>query len=173
MVHDVSTSQHVTADQIRGGFFEGWPNPPTPETHLRLLRSSSLIVLALAEGMDKVLDRETDQENDPLMDPEPEPDDTTGDTTGTGVVGFITALTDGVLAAHIPLLEVLPGYRRQGIGRELVRRLLEQLGDIYMIDVIRDPDLIPFYEALGLRPMQGAGRRVYGTQAGSSGLNQP
>ena len=36
------------------------------------------------------------------------------------VVGFITAISDGVLSAYIPLLEVLPGWRSQGIGGELV-----------------------------------------------------
>lgn len=28
------------------GFFEGWPDPPTPETHLRLLQNSSEVILA-------------------------------------------------------------------------------------------------------------------------------
>lgn len=31
------------------GFFEGWPSPPLPETHLRILRSSSHVVMALDE----------------------------------------------------------------------------------------------------------------------------
>ncbi len=68
------------------------------------------------------------------------------------VVGFITAITDHVLAAYIPLLEVLPAYRGQGIGRELVRRMLERLNQLRMIDLVCDPELRPFYEALGMRP---------------------
>ena len=32
------------------------------------------------------------------------------------VVGFANALSDGILSAYIPLLEVLPPYRRQGTG---------------------------------------------------------
>jgi GNAT superfamily N-acetyltransferase len=37
----------VTADRLRGGFFEGWPNPPTPEGHLRHLRGCEHVELAL------------------------------------------------------------------------------------------------------------------------------
>lgn len=32
------------------------------------------------------------------------------------VVGFVNMLSDGVLTAFIPWLEVLPGYQGQGIG---------------------------------------------------------
>ena len=34
------------------------------------------------------------------------------------VVGFVTAISDGVLSAYIPLLEVLPAYQERGIGSE-------------------------------------------------------
>ena len=125
----------VTAEQLRG-FFEGWPNPPTPETHLRILRGSTAVVLAL--------DAETG-----------------------GVVGFVTALSDGVLSAYLPLLEVLPAYRRRGIGGELVRRVLVALGDLYMVDVACDAEVLPFYRALGLRPATGASVRRYALQSGA------
>jgi ribosomal protein S18 acetylase RimI-like enzyme len=46
---------------------------------------------------------------------------------GRRVVGFVTAISDGVLSAYIPLLEVLPEYQRRGIGKELTARLLAQL----------------------------------------------
>jgi ribosomal protein S18 acetylase RimI-like enzyme len=65
------------------------------------------------------------------------------------VVGFTTAITDGVLAAYVPFLEVLPEYRGRGIARELVGRLRETLRGYYMIDLVCDPELQPFYEALG------------------------
>ena len=32
------------------------------------------------------------------------------------VVGFVTAISDGVLSAYIPFLEVLPEYKSIGIG---------------------------------------------------------
>jgi ribosomal protein S18 acetylase RimI-like enzyme len=69
---------------------------------------------------------------------------------GARVVGFVTAISDGVLSAYIPLLEVLPDYQGRGIGTELVRRLLARLGDLYMVDLSCDEDVVPFYERLGL-----------------------
>jgi ribosomal protein S18 acetylase RimI-like enzyme len=66
------------------------------------------------------------------------------------VVGFVTAISDGVLSAYIPLLEVLPEYQGSGVGSELVRRVLERVGELYMVDLACDEDLVPFYERLGL-----------------------
>ena len=71
------------------------------------------------------------------------------DETSGRIVGFITAVGDGQLAAFIPFLEVLPGYRRQGIGRELVRRVVERLAGRYSIDLVCDEELAPFYESHG------------------------
>lgn len=65
------------------------------------------------------------------------------------VVGFATAVGDGSLAAFVPFLEVLPAYRRRGIGHELVRRILDRLDDRYAVDLVCDDDLVPFYESLG------------------------
>jgi GNAT superfamily N-acetyltransferase len=65
------------------------------------------------------------------------------------VVGFATAITDGVLSAYIPLLEVLPEFRGQGVATALVERLLARLDDLYMVDVVCDDDVVPFYERLG------------------------
>lgn len=72
------------------------------------------------------------------------------DTGASRVVGFITAITDGVQAAFIPLLEVLPDYRKQGIGSELVKRMLSDLADIPCIDLTCDPEVQGFYERLGM-----------------------
>ena len=65
------------------------------------------------------------------------------------VVGFATAISDGVMSAYIPLLEVLPEYRGQGIGSELIRRLVARLDHLYMLDLSCDADLEPFYDRLG------------------------
>jgi ribosomal protein S18 acetylase RimI-like enzyme len=69
---------------------------------------------------------------------------------GDRAVGFATAISDGVISAYIPLLEVLPEYQGRGIGAELVRRLLAELGELYMVDLCCDEDVVAFYERLGL-----------------------
>jgi ribosomal protein S18 acetylase RimI-like enzyme len=84
------------------------------------------------------------------------------------VVGFITALTDGVLTAYIPLLEVLPDYQGRGIGQELVRRMLGRLQQLYAIDLLCDADLQPFYARFGMRPATGMMVRNYERQAGTA-----
>jgi len=117
------------------GFFEGWPNPPSPETHYCLLAESSHFVVA-------------------------QPRDS------SNVVGYITALSDGILSAYIPHLEVLPAQRGQGIGSQLVRSLLDRLGEMYMVDLVCDEDVQPFYEKLGLRRSVGMSLRNYSSQAG-------
>lgn len=117
------------------GFFEGWPDPPSPETHLRILQRSAVAVVAL-------------------------------DDRGA-VVGFVTAVSDGVLSAYIPLLEVLPTWRGRGLGRQLVQRVLAELDGIYMVDLVCDAHLESFYEGLGLRRLPLAmGVRDYQSQSG-------
>lgn len=108
----------IRVDQLDGGFWVGWPTPPTPAQHLAMLRGAEVAVLAI--------------------------DDTSG-----RVVGFVTAIGDGVLTAAIPLLEVLPAWQGRGIGSQLVRRAVDALGPRYMIDLVCDDGLVPFYERLG------------------------
>lgn len=83
------------------------------------------------------------------------------------VVGFITAISDGVLSAYIPLLEVLPEYQAQGIGQLLVEKMLEQLDDIYMIDLCCDEHLTPYYEKFGMFQSSSMSKRNYKMQAGN------
>jgi len=134
MIYYSGTTDGITLERLTG-FFVGWPNPPSPEIHLKLLQNSDEIVLAV--------DDQTKQ-----------------------VVGFITALTDGVLSAYIPHLEVLPTYQKQGIGSELVRLMLEKLKGYYMVDLTCDPQLESFYARFGLKPMSGMGIRNYERQSG-------
>lgn len=134
MIRYTSDLHGIGADQL-AGFFEGWPNPPSREVHLRLLEGSDEIVLAI--------------------------DDETG-----AVVGFVTAITDGVLCAYVPLLEVLPEYRGRGIARELVTSLREALHGYYMIDLVCDEALARFYESLGFSRMLAMAIRDYDAQSG-------
>ena len=75
------------------------------------------------------------------------------------VIGFVTAISDGVLAAYIPLLEVLPEWQGRGVGTELVRRLLDELDGLYMVDLTCDDELEPFYVRFGMIPSRAMALR--------------
>jgi ribosomal protein S18 acetylase RimI-like enzyme len=133
MIRYTDSLAGITADHLHG-FFVGWPHPPSPETHLRLLQQSAHAHLAIDAATGKV-------------------------------VGFVTAITDHVSCAYIPHLEVLPPYRQQGIGSTLVRRMLATLRDLYMIDLVCDPDVQPFYRQLGMQPGHAMLIRNYDRQS--------
>jgi ribosomal protein S18 acetylase RimI-like enzyme len=134
MIEYRDTTDGVTAEQLLG-FFVGWPNPPSPATHLRILERSYAVILAV-------------------------------NVESQRVVGFITAISDGVLSAFLPLLEVLPSYQDQGIGSELVRRMMAKLSSLYMVDVVCDPNLESFYGRFGLTTRTGMVLRNYQNQSG-------
>lgn len=77
------------------------------------------------------------------------------------MVGYVTALTDGVLTAYVSFLEVLPEFRGRGIGTELMKRLLQHLEKLYAIDLMCDPEVAPFYENLGSHSGNGMMIRRY------------
>jgi GNAT superfamily N-acetyltransferase len=66
-----------------------------------------------------------------------------------------------VLSAYIPLLEVLPAHRGKGVGTDLLRRLLLILDGLYMVDVMCDADVRPFYERVGFVAANGPIMRNY------------
>ena len=133
MIRYITTPETITPDQLIG-FFVGWPKPPTPETHLAMLKAANHIVLAIDSATDNV-------------------------------VGFINAISDRILSAYIPLLEVLPEFKNRGIARELIQRMLAELDGLYMIDLTCDTSLQPYYEKLGLTKMSGMMKRDYTQQA--------
>lgn len=88
------------------------------------------------------------------------------DEESGNVIGFITAISDEVLTAYIPLLEVLPEYKNKGIGKELVNLMLTELNDIYMVDLCCDDDLVPYYNKFGMFKTNGMILRNYAMQSG-------
>lgn len=82
------------------------------------------------------------------------------------LIGFINSILDGVLSAYIPLLEVVPEYQGKGIGRELVVKMQQALSHLYMVDLLCDKELIPYYEKLGMHKAQGVFLRNYERQSG-------
>jgi len=86
------------------------------------------------------------------------------DTSSNKVVGFINAVSDGVFAAYIPLLEVLPEYQNKGIGKALVSRMLESLKNLYMVDLLCDDDMQDYYAKFGMRKGTGSFIRNHSRQ---------
>ena len=78
----------------------------------------------------------------------------------------MNALTDGILCVYFPLLEVLPEFQQKGIGTELTRRMLERFKELYMVDLLCDTSVQPFYERLGIKPATGAALRQFDFQSG-------
>ena len=131
-----SSLDGISSDRLKG-FFVDWPNPPKPETHLKLLKNSSKVIMAIDESTNQV-------------------------------IGFITAISDGVLSAYIPFLEVLPDYKNKGIGKELINRMLKELDDIYMIDLCCDDELVSYYDKFGMVKTNGMILRNFKMQSGSN-----
>jgi len=82
------------------------------------------------------------------------------------LIGFVNAISDLTLTAYIPLLEVLPEYKGQGIGTKLIAKIKEDLKDFYMIDICCDEDVIPFYKNLGFKQGYSMSLRNYQMQGG-------
>src|SRR5699024_12344385 len=93
-----NTLDGISSDMLKG-FFVDWPNPPDPDTHLKMLENSSKVIIAVDDNWNRV-------------------------------IGFITAISNGVLSAYIPFVEVLPAYNNKGIGSELDNRMLTEPGEI-------------------------------------------
>ena len=79
------------------------------------------------------------------------------------VIGFINAVSDGVLSAYIPLLEVVPAYQGKGIGKALTQHMLDSLNHLYMVDLLCDENMQNYYEKFNMYKAQGMLIRNYGS----------
>ena len=73
---------------------------------------------------------------------------------GTRVIGKGRALSDGVCNAYVVDMWTQSGYRRRGIGRALLERLVAPLAGQHVF--LFTDDRADFYAACGFRP-RGAG----------------
>lgn len=80
----------------------------------------------------------------------------TADSDGR-TVAMGRALSDGASDAYIQDVAVLPDFRGRGIGRDLIRRLVEycRAAGITWIGLVGEPGTAGFYEGLGFREMAG------------------
>jgi GNAT superfamily N-acetyltransferase len=76
---------------------------------------------------------------------------------GGSLVGLGNAISDGALVVYYPHLLVLPEYQRQGIGREIMRRLMDRYRGFHQHILVAESKASRFYQACGF---ERAGKTV-------------
>lgn len=74
---------------------------------------------------------------------------------GSALIGYIDCVSNGVTDAYIQDLMIHPNYQKHGIGTKLMNDMLDYLKSrhIFMISVIFEERLRPFYERFGFCSM--------------------
>lgn len=73
---------------------------------------------------------------------------------GDEIIGTLTVLSDGLNYATIDDVVVHPQHRGRGIGSQLVRLAVEQVGHLEPhLEAV--PGTVPFYESMGFVPNRG------------------
>lgn len=67
---------------------------------------------------------------------------------GARLVGLVCSLDDGAVTAYINYLIVHPDYQRMGIGKELMRRIMNEYRDFMRVEIIADAGAAEFYDKL-------------------------
>ena len=79
------------------------------------------------------------------------------------LIGYIDCVSNGVTDAYIQDLMVHPDYQGNGLGTQLMNRMISHLRDqnIYMVSVIYDSILVPFYQRFGFTQMLSGQLQTY------------
>lgn len=82
------------------------------------------------------------------------------------LVGYIDSVSNGATDAYIQDLMVHPDYQRRGVGTELMNRMIAALKQrhIYMITVVFEEDLKPFYRRFGFWDMLCGQMQTYDSE---------
>lgn len=70
---------------------------------------------------------------------------------GDTLVGIANTLSDGFLVVYYPHMLILPEYQGKGIGREIMKRLVEKYKSFHMQILVSDGETIDFYEKCGFK----------------------
>ncbi len=71
------------------------------------------------------------------------------------LIGYIDSVSNGVTDAYIQDLMVHPDYQGKGLGTELMNQMIAYLKEnrIYIISVVFEESLKPFYDRFGFSSM--------------------
>ena len=65
------------------------------------------------------------------------------------LVGIGNAISDGHLVVYFPHMLVHPDVQRQGIGRQMMKMLLDRYVDFHQLMLAADGAAVDFYKSLG------------------------
>ena len=74
---------------------------------------------------------------------------------GERLIGLINALDDGIMTVYIHFLLVNPEYQGKGIGKELLRRIIDKYSEYLRIVLIADEEETGFYQNSGFELASG------------------
>ena len=74
---------------------------------------------------------------------------------GEKLIGYVDSVSNGVTDVYIQDLMVAPEHQGQGVGTELMNLMIKYLKEnkIYMISVVYEEKLLPFYKQFGFFQM--------------------
>lgn len=67
------------------------------------------------------------------------------------LIGLANAISDGHLVVYYPHVVVHPNYQGNGIGREMMRRLMLHYEDFHQHSILADKDAVGFFERCGFQ----------------------
>ncbi len=75
------------------------------------------------------------------------------------LIGIIRAVGDGASIVYIQDILVLPEYQRKGVGRLLMKGVMERFPHVYQMCLMTDdvPETVSFYEAMGFKKAEKTG----------------
>ncbi|WJY26847.1 MULTISPECIES: GNAT family N-acetyltransferase [Sporosarcina] len=71
---------------------------------------------------------------------------------GGKLIGLANALSDGAMAVYFHYVLTDPAYQGQGIGKQLMNRMLEKYAHMHTKVLVSYPKAVGFYETLGFEP---------------------
>lgn len=72
------------------------------------------------------------------------------------LVGVSRSITDGAWSCYLADLAVHPDHQRHGVGRQLVEKTREAVGDETMVLLLSVPDAMEYYPKIGMEKLDNA-----------------
>ena len=77
------------------------------------------------------------------------------------LVGLANTISDGFLVVYYSHVVVHPDYRRKGIGREMMTRLMKRYEGFHQHSILADRNAVGFFEGCGFKQSVCAAMWIY------------